>query len=77
MKNDEVVDEQKKNDEVADAQKKNDASYGCTMQLKIYKKRMIKNKLQKGVVKLKYVPTKDHVVDVLTMPLSHVNFEYF
>ena len=36
---------------------------------------MIKNKLQKGVVNLKYVPTEEQVVDVLTNPLSHVKFE--
>ena len=33
--------------------------------------------VQKGVVKLKYVSTKEQVVDVLTKPLSHVKFEYF
>ena len=47
------------------------------MQLQMYKRRMIKNKLQKGVVKLKYVPTEEQVEDVLTNPLSHVKFEYF
>ena len=46
-----------KNDVVTDAQKKNDASCKYMMQLEMYKKRMLKNKLQKGVVKLKYVPT--------------------
>ena len=34
-------------------------------------------KLQNGAVKLKYVPKKDHVADVLTKPLSCVQFEYF
>ena len=33
--------------------------------------------VQKGVVKLKYVPTEEQVVDVLTKPLSCVKFEYF
>ena len=43
----------------------------------MYKRRMIKNKLQKGAVMIKYVPTKEHVVDVLTKPLYHVNLEQF
>ena len=47
------------------------------MQLWMYKKRMLKNKLQKGAIKLKYVPTKEHALDVLTKPLSRVKFEYF
>ena len=51
---DTVADVQEKNDAVTDAQKKNDASCECTMQLQMYKKRMLKNKL-KGSVKLKYV----------------------
>ena len=33
--------------------------------------------VQKGSVKLKYVPTEEQVEDVLTKPLSRVNFEYF
>ena len=33
--------------------------------------------VQKGDVKLKYVPTKEQVADVFTNPLSHVNFDYF
>ena len=33
--------------------------------------------VQKGVVKLKYVPTEEQVGDVLTKPLSRVKFEYF
>ena len=41
------------------------------------KKRMLKNKLQKGVVKLKHVRTKEQVADVLTKPLARVKFEYF
>ena len=74
---DTVVDVQEKNDAVTDAQKKNDASCKCTMQLRMYKKRMLKNKLQKGVVKLKHVPTMEQVEDVLTKPFARVKFEYF
>ena len=33
--------------------------------------------VQKGVVNLKYVPTKEQVADLFTIPLSHVKFEYF
>ena len=33
--------------------------------------------VQKGVVKLKYVPTEEQVADVLTKPLDHVKFDYF
>ena len=33
--------------------------------------------VQKEAVKLKYVPTEEQVVDVLTKPLARVNFEYF
>ena len=33
--------------------------------------------VQKGAVKLKYVPTEEQVADVLTKPLAHVKFEYF
>ena len=71
---DKFVDVQEKNDVVTDAQTKNDASWKCTMQLWMYKKRMSKNKLQKGVVKLKHVPTKEQLVDVLTYPLACVKF---
>ena len=66
-----------KNDVVTDVEKKNDASCKCTMQLRMYIKRMLKNKLQKGFVKLKYVPTKEQVKDVLTKPLACVKFQYF
>ena len=59
------------------AKKKNDASCECIIQLWMYKKRMLKNKLQKGVVKLKYVPREEQVADMLTKPLAHVKFEYF
>ena len=37
----------------------------------------IRDIVQKGAVKLKYVPTEEQVADVLTKPLSHVKFEYF
>ena len=74
---DTIADVQEKNDAVTDAQKKNDASCKCTMQLRMQKKRMLKNKLQKGDVKIKHVPTKEQVADVLTNPLARVNFEYF
>ena len=33
--------------------------------------------MHKGAVKIKYVPTEEHVVDVLTKPLSYVKFEHF
>ena len=33
--------------------------------------------VQKGAIKLKYVPTEEQVVDVLTKPLACVKFEYF
>ena len=56
-----VADVQKKNDAVTNAQKKNDASCKYTMQLRMYKKRMLKNKLQEGDVKLKYVPIEEQV----------------
>ena len=72
-----VVYGQEKNDAITYAQKKNDASCECTMMLRMNKKRMLKNKLQKGVLKLKYVSTKEQVVDVLTKPLARVKFEYF
>ena len=56
---DTVVDVQEKNNAVIDVEKKNDASSKCTMQLRMYKKRMLKNKLQKGDVNLKCVPTRN------------------
>ena len=74
---DAVTDVQEKNDAVTDAQKKNDASCGCTMQLWMYKRKMIKNKLQKGAIKLKYVTTQEHVADLLNKPIPYVKFEYF
>ena len=72
-----VADVQEKNDAIIDAQKKNDASCECTVKLQMYKKRMLKNKLQKGDVKLNQVPTEEQAVNVLTKPLAHVKFEYF
>jgi hypothetical protein len=33
--------------------------------------------VQKGEVRLQYVPTNEKVVDVLTKTLSRTNFEYF
>ena len=33
--------------------------------------------VQKGAVNLKYVPTEEQVVDVLTKPLVRVKFQYF
>ena len=33
--------------------------------------------MQKGAIKLQYVSTDEQVVDVLTKPLSQVNFEHF
>ena len=72
-----VADVQEKNDAVTYAEKKNAVSCKCTKQLWMYIQRILKNNLQKGVVKIKYVPTKEQVVDVLTKPLAHVKFEYF
>jgi hypothetical protein len=37
----------------------------------------IREMVQKGAVKLQYVPTDEQVADVLTKPLSRVKFEYF
>ena len=71
---DTIMDVQEKNVAVTDAQKKNDASCEWTMQLWMYKKRMLKNKLQKGAVKLKYVPTEEQVAYVLTKLLARVRF---
>ena len=71
-----VTDVQGKNDVITEAQKNNYASCKCMMQLQMYKKRILKNKLLKGIVKLKHVPTKEQVEDVFTKPLSHAKFEY-
>ena len=37
----------------------------------------IRDMVQKGAIKIKYVPTKEQVEDVLTKPLARVKFEYF
>ena len=37
----------------------------------------IRDMVQKGAIKLKYVPTEEQVADVLTKPLDRVKFEYF
>ena len=47
------------------------------MLFQMYKRRMIKKKLDKEVLKLKHAPTEEQVVDVLTKPMACVNFEYF
>ena len=33
--------------------------------------------VQRGAVKLEYVATGEHIVDVLIKPLARVKFEYF
>ena len=38
---------------------------------------MLKNKLQRGFVNIKYAHVEEQVEDVLTKPLSRVKFEYF
>ena len=37
----------------------------------------IRDMVQKGAVKLKYVPIEEQVADVLTNPMARVKFEYF
>ena len=37
----------------------------------------IRDMVQRGAMKLKYVATDEQIVDVLTKPLARVNFEYF
>ena len=37
----------------------------------------IRDMVQKGAMKLQYVATDEHIVDVLTKPLARVKFEYF
>ena len=37
----------------------------------------IRDMVQKKAVKLKSVPTKEQVADVLTKPMAHAKFEYF
>ena len=38
---------------------------------------LIRYMVDKGAIKLKYVPTDEQVAYVLTKPLAHVKFEYF
>ena len=33
--------------------------------------------MQRGALKLQYVPIEEQVADVLTKPLSHLKFEHF
>ena len=37
----------------------------------------MRDMVQRGVVKLQYVATDEHIADVLTKPLARVKFEYF
>ena len=37
----------------------------------------VRDMVQRGAVKLQYVPTEEQVADVLTKPLSRIKFEYF
>ena len=37
----------------------------------------IRDMVQRGVVKLQYVETNEHIAHVLTKPLTIVKFEYF
>ena len=37
----------------------------------------IRDVVQRGVVKLQYVVTKEHIADVLMNPLARLKFEYF
>ena len=37
----------------------------------------IRDMVQRGVVKLLYVATKEYIADVLTKPLARLKFEYF
>ena len=37
----------------------------------------IRDMVQRGVLKLKYVAMDDHIADVLMKPLARVKFEYF
>ena len=37
----------------------------------------IRDMVQRGVVRLQYVATDEHIADVLTKPLDRVKFEYF
>ena len=37
----------------------------------------IRDKVQEGEVKLQYIPTYEHTIDILTKPLSRIKFAYF
>jgi hypothetical protein len=37
----------------------------------------IRDKVQYGEVNLEYIPTDEHTIDILTKPLSRINFSYF
>ena len=37
----------------------------------------IRDMVQRGAIKLQYVPIEEQVADVLTKPLSRVKFEHF
>ena len=37
----------------------------------------IRDMVQRGVMKLQYVVTDEHIANVLTKPLARVKFEYF
>ena len=37
----------------------------------------IRDMVQRGLVKLQYVVTGEHIADVLTKPLARLKFEYF
>ena len=37
----------------------------------------IRDMVQRGALKLQYISTNEQVADMLTKPLSHVNFEHF
>ena len=38
---------------------------------------LIKDMVQRGIVKLQYVVMDEHIADVVTKPLARVKFEYF
>ena len=37
----------------------------------------IRDKVQEGEVKLKYIPTDEQTIDILTKPLSRIKLTYF
>ena len=55
---------------------KNHVFHDNTKHIEI-KYHFIQDMVQKGAIKLKYVPTEEQVEDVLTKPLALVKFEYF